>query len=97
MIVGAGRRDVSRTVHGKLTAPSSRRAVRGAARGQRLRYIANGDLVMSVAINEDPFVHEFDADQRRGAGPLGTLWRVETRDLRSRTTIGNPVFLLSPE
>ena len=29
----------------------------------------------------------------RRSGPLGTFWRVDTADLQSLTTIGNPVFL----
>ncbi|MCI5062017.1 MAG: CehA/McbA family metallohydrolase [Algiphilus sp.] len=61
--------------------------------GQRLRYYANGRRMRSVAVNSDPFVHEITINDLADAGPLGTFWRVETADLRARTTIGNPVFL----
>jgi hypothetical protein len=64
--------------------------------GQTLRYYANGNLQLAIPVLTDPFVHEMEVGQRLGAGPLGTYWRVETADLRSRTTIGNPIFLKAP-
>lgn len=70
--------------------------VRGGA-GQSLRVIRNGDEVDVVRIPRDQFTHEFPARRASaGEGPLGTWWRVETFDDRSRTTIGNPVFLVDP-
>lgn len=69
-----------------------RTEVRGAD-GQQLRYFANGQRMRTVSITSDPFVHEIPISDLADAGPLGTFWRVETADLRSRTTIGNPVFL----
>lgn len=68
-------------------------AVRGGAR-QSLRVIRNGEEVDVMRIPEEHFVHRFDARRARAdEGALGTWWRVETFDERSRTTIGNPVFL----
>lgn len=89
--------DHSVTFGGSLPADTAtlRTEVRGGV-GQRLRYIANGRRIQAVTVTSDPFVHEIEIDQRFGAGPLGTFWRVETRDARSRTTIGNPVFLAGP-
>ncbi len=65
---------------------------------QVLSYLRNGLTVLTVPITADPFTHEFSGATRQPLteGPLGTFWRVETRDLQSRTTIGNPVFLKSP-
>jgi hypothetical protein len=63
--------------------------------GQLLTYIQNGQPVLVVPVPSDPFVSEFPLATRSplNEGPLGTYWRVETRDPRSRTTVGNPVFL----
>ena len=63
--------------------------------GQLLTYLQNGVPVLSVPIVTDPFVHSFAAATRNPLteGPLGTHWRIETRDAMSRTAIGNPVFL----
>ncbi len=62
--------------------------------GQTLRYFRNGRLFRSVAINADPFEHALEVTRQPGSeGPLGTFWRIETRDAQARTTIGNPVFL----
>ncbi len=67
-------------------------------RGQALRVLRNRDEVNVVAIVDDPFEHRFQAGRTVGdEGPLGTRWRVETFDGRSRTTIGNPVFLGGPD
>lgn len=53
--------------------------------------------VRSVVITSDSFVDEFVVGRNLlGEGPLGTYWRVETRDLQARTTIGNPIFLKAP-
>jgi len=50
-----------------------------------------------VPILSDPFVDECEVQRQPGSeGPPGTFWRVETRDLQSRTAIGNPVFLRGP-
>lgn len=65
--------------------------------GQVLNYLRNGLIVQAVPITADPFTHSRAISRLRlNEGPLGTAWRVETRDLSSRTTIGNPVFLKSP-
>ncbi len=73
-----------------------RTVVRG-GEGQLLTYYRNGLVSRIVPITGDPFIHETtvsrgDLDE----GPLGTFWRIETRDQQSRTTIGNPIFLKSP-
>lgn len=64
-------------------------------KGQLLTYIRNGMPVLSVPVTSDPFVSDLPRAGRDPAneGPLGTFWRVETRDASSRTTIGNPIFL----
>lgn len=65
--------------------------------GQSLRVIRNGEEVEVVRIREEHFAHEITATRMPAdEGPLGTWWRVETFDDRSRTTIGNPVFLVDP-
>lgn len=61
--------------------------------GQTLRYIANGELVLSVPVLTDPFVHEQTASRLPNEGPLGTFWRIELDNGEVRTVIGNPVFL----
>lgn len=61
---------------------------------QMLTYIANGVPVLMVPITTDPFVNVFPVATRLpNEGPLGTFWRIETRDTMSRTAIGNPIFL----
>lgn len=66
--------------------------------GQLLTYFQNGVPVLSVPVLSDPFTHSLPLALRAplGEGPLGTVWRVETRDAESRTTIGNPIFLKAP-
>lgn len=66
--------------------------------GQMLTYIQNGVPVLQVPVLTDPFVHEFPAAFRNPLteGPLGTWWRIETRDAQTRTTLGNPIFLKGP-
>jgi hypothetical protein len=61
--------------------------------GQSLRVVRNGDDLATVPVDADPFVHAFEAVRVPGEGPLGTWYRVETFDARSRTTIANPVYL----
>lgn len=61
--------------------------------GQSLRIIRDGDDLATVPVAGDPFTHTFTAERVAGSGPLGTWYRVETFDARSRTTIGNPIFL----
>lgn len=65
-------------------------------KGQTLRLVRNGDELFTVAVTGDPFEHTFTVRRHGGEGPLGTWYRVETFDRRSRTTIGNPVFLQEP-
>ena len=66
------------------------------AQGQTLRYFANGELVLSVPVTADPFVHEQPATRLPNEGPLGTFWRIELHNGEVRTVIGNPVFLQAP-
>ncbi|MGH2731444.1 MAG: CehA/McbA family metallohydrolase [Actinomycetota bacterium] len=61
-------------------------------RGQFLRVIRNASDLQTVPISSDPFSFTFPASRDEKEGPLGTWYRVETFDARSRTTIGNPVF-----
>jgi hypothetical protein len=49
-----------------------------------------------VPITSDDFRTTIAAARDASSGPLGTFWRVDTADLRSYTTIGNPVFLQDP-
>lgn len=79
---------------GPLSPVTLRTTVRGGL-GQTLSYVQNGGIVLTVPVTADPFVHTFAFALRNPLteGPLGTTWRVETRDLQSRTAIGNPVFL----
>jgi hypothetical protein len=49
-----------------------------------------------VPITSDDFHTSIVATRDGTSGPLGTFWRVDTADLKSYTTIGNPVFLAAP-
>ncbi|MES0874786.1 CehA/McbA family metallohydrolase [Sinimarinibacterium thermocellulolyticum] len=70
--------------------------VRG-AQGQRLYWYRNGSLVATSVIDADPYTEVRDiARHLRSEGRLGTMWRIETGDEASRTTLGNPIFLASP-
>ena len=66
--------------------------VRGAD-GQLLLVSKDGLPAGIVPILGDDFTHTFAATRDPVSGPLGTFWRVDTFDLQSLTTIGNPVFL----
>lgn len=61
--------------------------------GQRLRVIREGVESEVVDITTSPFIHAFRADRAPDEGPLGTIWRIETFDDESLTTIANPIFL----
>ena len=61
--------------------------------GQSLRIIRNGAGTLVVKIPYDDFRHTFAASRASDEGPFGTWYRVETFDDRSRTTVGNPIFL----
>ena len=61
--------------------------------GQILTYYRNGLPMRAVPITADPFEHSLEAGRGLVEGPLGSFWRIETRDLESRTAIGNPIFL----
>lgn len=61
--------------------------------GQVLTFVRNGAEFLAVPVASDPFVHALDVTRTPDEGPLGTIWRVETRDAQTRTTIGNPIFL----
>lgn len=65
---------------------------------QTLRYYQNGNLLLTVPVTATPFTHSLPLAARDpvNEGPLGTLWRVETMNDQTRTTIGNPIFLKSP-
>ncbi len=65
--------------------------------GQSLHYLRDGRVVAIVPITSDDFVDRREVTRAPSSeGPLGTIWRIETRDLASRTTLGNPVFLQAP-
>lgn len=69
----------------------------GGAQGQSLHYLRDGRVVAIVPITSDDFEdHREVLREPSSEGPLGTIWRIETRDLASRTTLGNPVFLQAP-
>ena len=70
--------------------------VRGGA-GQSLRVIRNGDEIQVVKIPDDESRHRFVAVRAADDGRRWTWYRVETFDARSRTAIGNPVFLTDRE
>lgn len=63
--------------------------------GQALSYIQNGVPVLTVPVLADPYVHTLPLATRNPLteGPLGSFWRVEVRDVQTRTAIGNPIFL----
>ncbi|MDQ4097543.1 MAG: CehA/McbA family metallohydrolase [Actinomycetota bacterium] len=61
--------------------------------GQRLRVLRNGEEHHVVRVGSDHFEHRFAAPRLADEHRLDTWYRVETFDHRSRTTIGNPVFL----
>ncbi len=66
--------------------------VRG-AQGQLLTVLRNRLPAHVALIDADPFTYTFEGARSADEGPLGTFYRVETRDLQSLTTIGNPIFL----
>ncbi len=68
--------------------------VRGAD-GQLLFVSKDGFPAGVVPIVGDDFRTTVAATRDPGSGPLGTFWRIDTADLQSLTTIGNPVFLQS--
>ncbi|HEX2192067.1 MAG TPA: CehA/McbA family metallohydrolase [Acidimicrobiales bacterium] len=67
-------------------------AVKGGS-GQWLRVIRNGAELDVVRVTSDEFSHDFTARRVAREHGLDTWYRVETFDDRSRTTIGNPVYL----
>ena len=66
------------------------------AQGQLLHVSQDGLPAGIVPISSDDFIHTFTAGRTPSSGPLGTFWRVDTSDLQSITTIGNPIFLADP-
>jgi hypothetical protein len=66
--------------------------VRGGA-GQALHVSRDGLPVDVVPLRDGDVTHTFTATRAPGSGPLGTFWRVDTFDVASVTTIGNPIFL----
>ncbi len=67
-------------------------AVKG-GREQWLRVIRNGKELYALRVDSDQFGHRFTARRIARQDGLDTWYRVETFDERSRTTIGNPVYL----
>jgi hypothetical protein len=64
---------------------------------QTLTYVRNGSVVLEVPITSDSFTHDLPVTRDlAGEGPLGTYYRIETRNSQTRTTIGNPIFLKGP-
>jgi hypothetical protein len=63
--------------------------------GQLLTFLRNGVPVLTVPVIADPFETDYPLALRDplSEGPLGTYYRIETRDAQSRTTLGNPIFL----
>ena len=70
--------------------------VRGAM-GQTLELIRNGERVATEAIDADAYDFVEVIGRSDDEGPLGTFWRVQTRDAVTLTSIGNPVFLSGPQ
>ena len=66
------------------------------ADGQLLIVTKDGLPAGIVPIVGNDFRTTVAAARDTTSGPLGTFWRVDTRDLQSYTTIGNPVFLADP-
>jgi hypothetical protein len=67
--------------------------VRG-GRGQILTVVRDGLPASIVPITSNDFQHRFRAGRSLlGSGPLGTAWRIQTADLQSLTTVGNPIFI----
>jgi hypothetical protein len=67
------------------------------ARGQLLTIYRNAQLAgLPVLITSEDFTYTFAASRGDREGPLGTFYRVETGDLQSLTTIGNPIYLSGP-
>ena len=66
--------------------------VRG-GKGQLMEIVRDGFTVGIVAITSNNFTHTFTARRWLTSGPLGTAWRIQTHDLKSFTTVGNPIFL----
>jgi hypothetical protein len=71
------------------------RVVGGA--GQTLEVIRNGEIVATETIDGDDFSYSLDIVGAADAGPLGTFWRIQTRDAVALTTIGNPLYLRAAE
>jgi hypothetical protein len=64
--------------------------------GQTLLISRLGEPVEEVPVEGDAFTYDFAAERAATGdeeGPLGTFWRIDVRDERSLTAIGNPVFL----
>lgn len=66
--------------------------------GQLLTYYRNGNLLATTLVLGSPFVDQRDIKRDpANEGPLGSFIRIETADLQSRTSIGNPIFLQAPD
>ena len=64
------------------------------AKGQLLTVYRNAQLAgLPMLIPSADFTYTFAASRGGREGPLGTFYRVETGDLQSLTTIGNPIYL----
>lgn len=82
---------------GALTPVTLTTTVRGGV-GQLITYYQNSVPILTVPVLTDPYVHTLPLATRNPLteGPLGTYWRVEVRDVMTRTAIGNPIFLKAP-
>ena len=65
-------------------------------KGQTIAITEDGRPAGIVPVPSDDFTDTFTATRSASSGPLGTFWRVDTFDLHSLTTIGNPIFLAGP-
>lgn len=64
------------------------------ASGQLLTVFNSKLPLLTVPVTSDDFHFELPVQRNPlTEGPLGTIWRFEVRDARSRTIISNPVFL----
>lgn len=81
---------VGDTLHTDLASLDVR--VRGAD-GQMLIVTRDGEPAQVIPIAGTDFRTTITATRDASSGPLGTFWRIDTRDAQAYTTIGNPVFL----
>ncbi len=62
--------------------------------GQTLEIVSNGTITGTQPITADPFTTTIDLSRdKTNEGPLGSYWRIQTRNAAQLTTVGNPIFL----